>query len=98
MLGQGLAADTRRREVLRGTGLAQPPELAELREATRGFIDAFAPPSQVRALAEAGAGVDRQVWRRACLEQGWAALAVSESEGGAGLGFEALAGLTQECG
>jgi alkylation response protein AidB-like acyl-CoA dehydrogenase len=52
-----------------------------IREAARRFLENEAPVSAVRAAFEAPEGFSRDIWRQQC-ELGWAALALTEQDGG----------------
>jgi alkylation response protein AidB-like acyl-CoA dehydrogenase len=98
MVSPTIDADASLRRRLRMSAFKEPKELLQLREATRGFVASVSPETAVRALAAGGYSVDRAAWRRACVEQGWPALAVPEREGGAGFGLDAVAVVAEECG
>jgi alkylation response protein AidB-like acyl-CoA dehydrogenase len=68
-----------------------------LRDAARSLLDRRSSPSQVRAVVDAGGGIDDDLWS-AMVEQGWTALAVPEGRGGLGLGIVELALLLEEIG
>jgi alkylation response protein AidB-like acyl-CoA dehydrogenase len=68
-----------------------------LRDAARSLLDGRSSPTQVRAVVDAGGGIDDALWS-AMVEQGWTALAVPESAGGLGFGIVELALLLEEVG
>ncbi len=68
-----------------------------LRDAARSLLDGRSSPAQVRAVVDAGGGIDEGLWA-AMVEQGWTALAVPESAGGLGMGIVELALLLEEVG
>ncbi len=68
-----------------------------LRDAARSLLDGRSAPTQVRAVVDAGGGIDDGLWS-AMVEQGWTALAVPEDNGGLGLGIVELALLLEEVG
>jgi len=76
-------------------------ELSEDQIALRGaaaeLLDRLASPAQVRAVFDAGGGVDPILWS-AMVEQGWTALEVPDSDGGLGLGSVEVAVLLEEIG
>src|SRR5271170_2723357 len=73
-------------------------EEADLRREARRFLSTTATSARVRATMESASGYDVDAWRRAAGELGWASLIVPEAEGGAGLGWSALAALAEETG
>ena len=68
-----------------------------LRDGARSLLDGRSTPTQVRAVVDAGGGIDDGLWS-AMVEQGWTALAVPEDKGGLGLGIVELALLLEEVG
>ncbi len=68
-----------------------------LRDAARSLLDGRSSPTKVRAVVDAGGGIDDDLWS-AMVEQGWTALAVPEGRGGLGLGIVELALLLEEVG
>lgn len=68
-------------------------DLATWQDVVRDFLSG----TEVRD-RPVGARVDRDLWRRACGELGFAGLDVPEVLGGAGAGFGALAIVQRECG
>jgi alkylation response protein AidB-like acyl-CoA dehydrogenase len=68
-----------------------------LQDAARELLDGLASPTQVRAVVDAGGGIDDKLWA-AMLEQGWTAIAVPEALGGIGLGTVELAVLVEQVG
>ena len=68
-----------------------------LQEAARALLDGSAAPEQVRAVVDAGGGLDQALWR-AMSDQGWTAIEVPESDGGLGLGAVEVAVLAEEIG
>ena len=68
-----------------------------LRDAARSLLDGRSSPTQVRAVVEAGGGIDDGLWS-AMVDQGWSALAVPEASGGLGFGIVELALLLEEVG
>ena len=68
-----------------------------LRDGARSLLDGRSTPTQVRAVVDAGGGIDDGLWS-AMVEQGWTALAVTEDKGGLGLGIVELALLLEEVG
>ena len=73
------------------------PDQRALQEGARLLLDGRSGPPQVRAHLATGAPFDRALWD-AMVEQGWCAVAVSESEGGLGLGWVEAAVLAEEVG
>ncbi len=68
-----------------------------LRDGARSLLDGRSSPTQVRAVVDAGGGIDDGLWS-AMVEQGWTALAVPEDRGGLGLGIVELALLLEAVG
>ena len=68
-----------------------------LRDAAREFLEQQCPPSRVRTIHDAGTGWDPDLWR-SMAELGWLGVAVSEADGGLGLGVVELAVLLEEAG
>jgi alkylation response protein AidB-like acyl-CoA dehydrogenase len=82
------------RTALRIANLGDSPDRIQLRALARDYL------TNTRQTDVAGmiAGTDRSQWRRLADEQGWQALAIPESYGGAGYGFAELAVVIEECG
>jgi alkylation response protein AidB-like acyl-CoA dehydrogenase len=72
-------------------------EQVALRDAAAELLDGFASSHHVRAVVDAGGGMDPKLWA-AMIEQGWPALAVPESRGGLGLGWVEVAVLLEQVG
>jgi alkylation response protein AidB-like acyl-CoA dehydrogenase len=68
-----------------------------LRDAARALLDDLAAVDRVRAVVEAGGGIDRGLWA-AMVEQGWPGIAVPEERGGIGLGTVEAAVLLEQSG
>jgi alkylation response protein AidB-like acyl-CoA dehydrogenase len=68
-----------------------------LRGGARDLLDALASPTQVRAVVDAGGGLDAALWGAMC-EQGWPVVALLEADGGLGLGMVEIAVLLEEIG
>ncbi len=68
-----------------------------LRSGARELLDGLAPISGVRAVVEAGGGLDRDLWA-GMVEQGWLGVALAEAAGGLGLGWVELAVLLEAIG
>jgi alkylation response protein AidB-like acyl-CoA dehydrogenase len=68
-----------------------------LRDGARELLDGLAPIARVRAVVEAGGGVDAELWK-AMVEQGWTAVELPEDRGGLGLGSVEVAVLLEEVG
>jgi alkylation response protein AidB-like acyl-CoA dehydrogenase len=68
-----------------------------LQDAAGDLLDRYSSMGQVRAVVDAGGGLDRDLWA-AMLDQGWTALAVSEELGGVGLGLVEAAVLAEAVG
>jgi alkylation response protein AidB-like acyl-CoA dehydrogenase len=68
-----------------------------LRDGAREVLDDLAAPARVRAVVDAGGGVDTELWK-AMTEQGWPGVAVAEELGGLGLGIVEIAVLLEEVG
>ena len=68
-----------------------------LRDAAREFLDDQCPPSRVRAVAESDARWDPELWA-AMVDLGWLGVAVSEADGGLGLGMVELGVLLEQAG
>jgi alkylation response protein AidB-like acyl-CoA dehydrogenase len=73
-------------------------EQAEIRRAARRFLATHCASTQVRASMESEVGYDVEAWSRAARELGWAAIAVPETFGGAGLGWAEVAAVAEEVG
>jgi alkylation response protein AidB-like acyl-CoA dehydrogenase len=69
-----------------------------LRDSARSFLESNAPSGKVRAACASPRGYDDEVWRRLSGELGWAATAIPQAYGGAGLGMVELAILQHEQG
>jgi alkylation response protein AidB-like acyl-CoA dehydrogenase len=82
------------RTALRIANLGDSPDRIQLRALARDYL------TNTRQTDVAGmiAGTDRSQWRRLADQQGWQALAIPESYGGAGYGFAELAVVIEECG
>ena len=68
-----------------------------LRDGARELLDHYAAPERVRAVVDAGGGIDAELWK-AMAEQGWPGVAVAEDHGGLGLGTVEIAVLLEEVG
>src|SRR6266496_3834652 len=68
-----------------------------LRDGARELLDGLAPTTRVRAVVDAGGGIDHGLWK-AMVEQGWTAVEVPEDRGGLGLGAVEVAVLVEEIG
>ena len=68
-----------------------------LRSAARSLLDDLASPARVRAVVDAGGGIDDGLWS-AMVDQGWPGVAVPGSVGGLDLGVVELALLLEEVG
>jgi alkylation response protein AidB-like acyl-CoA dehydrogenase len=68
-----------------------------LRDGARDVLDGMAPPARVRAVVDAGGGLDLELWA-AMSEQGWPAVALAEAAGGLGLGAVEVAVLLEQIG
>jgi alkylation response protein AidB-like acyl-CoA dehydrogenase len=68
-----------------------------LRDAARELLDDRAGSAQVRAVVDAGAPFDAELWK-AMVEQGWTGIAVPEDDGGVGLGWVEVAVLAEAVG
>ncbi len=68
-----------------------------LRDGARDLLDDHASAARVRAHTATGNAYDADLWR-AMTEQGWLGVAVSEQQGGVGLGSVELAVLLEELG
>lgn len=68
-----------------------------LRDAARDLLGTYADSEHVRVVVEAGGGYDPELWRLVA-DQGWLAIAVSEGQGGLGLGVVELAVLSEQVG
>src|ERR1700688_1385007 len=65
------------------------PDQELLRDTTRKFLTATVPLTEVRALAENPAGVDRGWWQKGA-DLGWTSLLVDERRGGGSVSGEGL--------
>jgi alkylation response protein AidB-like acyl-CoA dehydrogenase len=74
------------------------PELAELRETVRRFLDDRSPLAEVRRVMETPAGYDSDVWSTMAGQLGLTGLAMAEEFGGAGAGWSELAVVVEEMG
>ncbi len=68
-----------------------------LRAAARDLLGRHASSDRVRAVVDAGGGIDADLWS-AMVEQGWPGIAVAEADGGAGFGFVEAVVLFEEVG
>jgi len=68
-----------------------------LQSAAAELLDGLAAPRQVRAVVDAGGGIDRGLWS-AMADQGWTAVEVPEADGGLGLGAVEVAVLAEQVG
>lgn len=68
-----------------------------LRAGARDLLDGRSSPSAVRAVMDAGTGLDAGLWS-ALVEQGWLGVGLPESVGGLGLGLVETAVLFEEIG
>src|SRR5690349_18627772 len=68
-----------------------------LRDAARDLLDDHASPARVRAVVDARASHDRELWS-AMIAQGWLGVEQPEASGGLGMGFVELAVLLEELG
>ena len=68
-----------------------------LREGARELLDDLGSIARVRAVVEAGGGIDAALWT-GMLDQGWLGVAVPEDQGGLGLGPVEVAVLLEEIG
>ncbi|PID40837.1 MAG: acyl-CoA dehydrogenase [Rhodobacterales bacterium] len=68
-----------------------------LRDTARGFLDANAPVTNLRANRDAGRGYDDGLWREMA-QMGWAGVLVGEDHGGSGMGHRAAGILSEEMG
>jgi alkylation response protein AidB-like acyl-CoA dehydrogenase len=68
-----------------------------LRDGARELLDGQAPIERVRAVVEAGGGIDGELWK-AMVHQGWTAVELPEDRGGLGLGTVEIAVLLEEVG
>src|SRR5580704_13686413 len=73
------------------------PDQVALQEAARDLLDDRAGHDQVRAHLESGRPFDENLWK-ALSEQGWLGIALSEAEGGVGLGWVEAAILLEQVG
>lgn len=73
------------------------PEQDELRAQARAFLDERFPSARVAALADSKDGWDRASWSEIA-RLGWTAASISETHGGAGLGFVEEAIVFEELG
>lgn len=74
------------------------PEQTAIRDGVRGFLAEQASMERVRAALDSADGWSREMWRAFAGELGFAALAVPEAHGGAGLGAQELALVAEELG
>ena len=72
------------------------PDQVALRDAARDLLDHECTSERVRAAADAG-GFDADLWA-SMVEQGWTGIAVSEADGGVGLGLVEVAVLLEQAG
>jgi alkylation response protein AidB-like acyl-CoA dehydrogenase len=82
------------RTALRTANLGDSPDRIQLRALARDYLTNTRPADVAGMIA--GTGHDE--WRRLADQQGWQALAIPESHGGAGYGFAELAVVIEECG
>jgi alkylation response protein AidB-like acyl-CoA dehydrogenase len=82
------------RTALRTANLGDSPDRIQLRALARDYLTNTRPADVAGMIA--GAGHDE--WQRLAEQQGWQALAIPESYGGAGYGFAELAVVIEECG
>jgi alkylation response protein AidB-like acyl-CoA dehydrogenase len=68
-----------------------------LRDAARELLDDRAGSTQVRAVVDAGAPFDAELWK-AMVDQGWTGIAMPEERGGVGLGWVEVAVLAEAVG
>jgi alkylation response protein AidB-like acyl-CoA dehydrogenase len=68
-----------------------------LRDGARELLDGRASIDSVRAVMEAGGGVDSELWK-AMVDQGWTAVELGEERGGLGLGTVEISVLLEEVG
>jgi alkylation response protein AidB-like acyl-CoA dehydrogenase len=68
-----------------------------LRDAARELLDGRSTSAQVRAYADSGAAYDAELWK-AMVDQGWTGIAMTESDGGVGLGWVEVAVLLEAVG
>ena len=73
------------------------PDQVALRDAAREFLDAECPPSRIRTVHTGEIGWDSALWA-SMVDLGWLGVAVSESEGGLGLGIVELGVLLEQAG
>ncbi len=73
------------------------PDQLALQDAARQLLDARAASAQVRAVVEAGGGMDEALWST-MIEQGWPGIALAEDRGGVGLGLLEAAILVEQVG
>ncbi len=73
-------------------------EQEEFRGVVGRFLRDHSPPAAVRRLMASEAGYDPDVWAKLCGDLGLAGIAVPESCGGQGFGFEELAIVLEEMG
>ena len=82
------------RTALRAANLGDSPDRIQLRALARDYLTNTRPADVAGMIA--GTGHDE--WQRLADQQGWQALAIPESHGGAGYGFAELAVVIEECG
>jgi alkylation response protein AidB-like acyl-CoA dehydrogenase len=72
-------------------------EQREIKSTAHDFLSSRFTPAKVRELAESADPYDEDLWRQMC-ELGWPGIAVSEGDGGLGLGVVELVILQEELG
>jgi alkylation response protein AidB-like acyl-CoA dehydrogenase len=73
-------------------------EQEQLRSVVRQFLEAKSPEPVVRELMRADRGFDEAVWKQMASELGLQGLAIPESYGGSGFGFQELSLVLEEMG
>lgn len=73
-------------------------EQSQFRAALQRFLADQSAPRAVRAAMASDHGIDRNAWRRACEELGFAGIRIPEQYGGAGFGYVELGIAIEECG
>ena len=79
------------------TRLVKTEEEVMLGDAARGFLDAAAPVSKLRAMRDAGEAHDPALWVEMA-QMGWAGILVPEAQGGSDMGHAAAGVLAGEMG
>src|SRR5438132_3764649 len=82
------------RSALRTANLGDSPDRIQLRALARDYLTNTRPADVAGMIAGTGHGE----WQQLADQQGWQALAIPESHGGAGYGFAELAVVIEECG